>query len=134
MKKSPRESNKNVVTSPKDLENRYCNHCHTMLVHDEIHNIFKCQTCGCSSVLSQTQPSVSIRTNFPTYSANEPNQIRTSYLVPTTSFRRTRKRETKLRTLTRILRSLGHAKICILPQRNTTHMPMTITYTINSIF
>lgn len=69
-----RPPNKNVVTNPaKDLQNRYCQHCNTKLVHDDRHNIFKCQICNCTAVLSNTQPDTKLRTNFPTFSANEPN-------------------------------------------------------------
>ena len=64
--KLKRESNKNIITSPKDLENRFCRICNLGLVMKEP-NVYSCPRCNVSTLLTNTQPDVKIRTNFPVY-------------------------------------------------------------------
>jgi predicted RNA-binding Zn-ribbon protein involved in translation (DUF1610 family) len=69
-----RDKRTNIITSPKDLANRYCTHCYVQLIHDEINNIFKCPRCNVSTILANTSPDTKIRTTFPTHDHTSPNR------------------------------------------------------------
>ena len=64
----------NTIVSPKDLKNRFCTVCHIQLVFDETHNIYKCQRCGCQTVIGNTEPAIKIRPTFPVFDQTQPNK------------------------------------------------------------
>lgn len=69
-----RASNRNIITSPKDLENRFCVHCHIKLIQDSKEpDLYKCPRCNVAIGLRATEPGIKIRTTFPTFDPFAPH-------------------------------------------------------------
>lgn len=69
-----RDKRRNIITSPKDLENRFCTVCHIKLVQDPKEaQLYKCPRCNVAIGLPSTEPGIKIRTTFPTFDPFAPN-------------------------------------------------------------
>lgn len=69
-----RDNRRNIIASPKDLENRFCTVCHIKLQRDlKEPDVYKCPRCNVAIGLPSTEPGIKIRTTFPTFDPFAPN-------------------------------------------------------------
>ena len=70
-----RDKNRNnIITSPKDLENRYCTVCHVKLEQDQKEaELYRCPRCNVAIGLRSTEPGIKVRTTFPAFDPFAPH-------------------------------------------------------------